>query len=82
MPAVLTYGDARIVVYTSDHRPAHVHVKDASHEAVFNLSGPDGPVELRENFGFSLPAVNRLAKFIQAHIDAACAAWRQFHGSH
>ena len=70
------------MIYTSDHRPAHVHVKDAGHEAVFHLHCPNGPVELRENYGFSWPAVNKLAKMIQAHVEAACAAWRAIHGDY
>jgi hypothetical protein len=69
-----------MVVYTNDHRPAHVHVKDADHEAVLNLNCPDGPVELRENYGFSLSALNRIAKFLQAEINTACDQWGHIHG--
>jgi hypothetical protein len=82
MPTILTLGSARVVIYTSDHRPAHVHVRDGNLEAVFTLNCPQGPVELRENYGFSFPTVNKLAKLIQVHVEAACAAWRAIHGSH
>jgi hypothetical protein len=81
VPTVLTIGGARVAIYTSDHRPAHVHVWDAGKVAVFNLNCPKGPVELRENYGFSWREVNRLAKAIQAHVEVMCATWRAIHGS-
>ena len=43
----------RVVIYSNDHRPAHVHVIGAGKEAVFELNCPPGPVVLRENYGFS-----------------------------
>jgi hypothetical protein len=54
--------------------------KDADHEAVLNLNCPDGPVELRENYGFSLSALSRIAKFLQAEIKTACDQWGHIYG--
>jgi hypothetical protein len=67
------------MIYTNDHRPAHVHVRDARRQAVFNLNCPSGPVELRENFGFSWPEVNRMARSLQPHVQSLCNTWRTFH---
>ncbi len=53
MVTVLRVNGFRVVIYPNDHRPAHVHVISAEHEAVFNLNCPDGPPSLRENYGFS-----------------------------
>src|SRR5260370_25575848 len=53
MPTVLRFDGLRVVIYPNDHRPAHVHVIGRGCEAVFNLSCPAGPAELRENYGFS-----------------------------
>jgi hypothetical protein len=50
------------VVYPNDHRPAHVHVIGPGAEAVFNLNCPTGPPELRESFGFSIAAANRIKR--------------------
>jgi len=72
----------RVMIYTNDHRPAHVHVRDGQRQAVFNLNCPNGPVELRENYGFSWQAVNRLARLLQTHIQVLCAAWRAIHGDY
>jgi hypothetical protein len=68
------------MIYTNDHRPAHVHVWDGRRQAVFNLRCSDGPVELRENYGFSWPEVNRLTRSLQTHIQVLCSAWRAIHG--
>jgi hypothetical protein len=37
---------------------------------------------LRDNFGFSLPEVNRFAKSLQLQVQALCAAWRTSHGNY
>jgi len=54
MPTVGRIDGLRIVIWTNDHRPAHVHVIGPDGEAVFNLNCPDGPPELREGMGFRL----------------------------
>jgi hypothetical protein len=51
-------------------------------QAVFNLNCPSGSIELRENFGFSWPEVNRLARSLQTHVQPLCAAWRAIHGNY
>jgi Domain of unknown function (DUF4160) len=70
------------MIYTNDHHPAHVHVWEGSQQAVFILNCPNGPIELRDNFGFSLPEVNRFAKSLQLQVQALCAAWRTSHGNY
>jgi hypothetical protein len=82
VPTVLRFGRVRVMIYTNDHRPAHVHVWEGPRQAVFNLNCPSGPVGLRENFGFSWPEVNRLARSLQTHVQPLCAAWRAIHGNY
>lgn len=59
-PAVLRIDGLRVVIWPNDHRPAHVHVKGAEGEAVFNLHCPGGPPGLRESYGFRLADLNRI----------------------
>jgi hypothetical protein len=80
MPTVLHIGSLQVMIYTNDHRPAHVHVFERQRQAVFNLNCLRGPIELRENYGFSWPAVNRLARLLQTDVQRLCAAWRAIHG--
>ncbi len=69
------------MIYTNDHRPSHVHVLEGSRQAVFELNCPGGPIDLRENYGFSWPQVNRIARLLQSHVQLLCAAWREIHGN-
>lgn len=80
MPTVHRLGGLRVVIYPNDHRPAHVHVKGADGEAVFNLQCPDGPPELRESYGFSLSALGRLKEALAAALVELCSEWRRIHG--
>src|SRR6202162_1743041 len=56
MSTVLRLRRLRVVIYPNDHRPAHVHVIGNGCEAVFDLHCPNGPPELRENYGFNIRA--------------------------
>src|SRR3546814_5183135 len=81
MPTVLRIDGLRVVIYPNDHRPAHVHVKGADGEAVFILHCTDGPPELRESYGFKLPALGGIKDALQAALAALCAEWSAIHGS-
>ncbi|HSI58704.1 MAG TPA: DUF4160 domain-containing protein [Ideonella sp.] len=80
MPTVLVMFGLRVVIYPNDHRPAHVHVQGSGCEAVFNLQCPDGPPELRENYGFSRKLLGKIADELAANLELLCAAWSQLHG--
>ncbi|MCC7487670.1 MAG: DUF4160 domain-containing protein [Burkholderiales bacterium] len=70
-----------MVVYLNDHRPAHVHMIGGGCEAVFNLNCPNGPPELREDFGFSSAQVNMIKTAIAADLAHLCAEWSRIHES-
>jgi hypothetical protein len=80
MRTVMRLGGLRVVIWPNDHRPAHVHVKAADGEAVFNLHCPSGPPVLRESYGFKLADLNRIENGLAAAISALCAEWRTIHG--
>jgi hypothetical protein len=80
MPTVLRFNGLRVVVYPNDHRPAHVHVIGRGCEAVFTLNGPDGPVELRENYAFSGRETSQIAQELTKHLAALSHAWEEIHG--
>ncbi|MHB1271448.1 MAG: DUF4160 domain-containing protein [Rhodanobacter sp.] len=79
MPTVLRFDGLRVVIYPNDHRPAHVHVKGATGEAVFFLHCPGGPPELRESYGFSRLEVSRIKEALSGELAALCDQWRTFH---
>ncbi len=81
MPTVLRLAKARVVIYSNDDRPAHVHVIGPHGEAVFNLHCPHGPPELRESMGFSLQELNRIVAQLHHVLGALCDQWKSIHGS-
>ena len=69
----------RVVIYPNDHRPAHVHVIGHGCEAVFNLNCSAGPVELRENYGFSRREIARIESGLTDHLNKLCDEWERIH---
>ncbi len=83
MPTVgIRIDGLRIVIYPNDHRPAHVHVIGAGCEAVFNLHCPNGPPELRENYGFSSGKLSHIRTALIAQLAVLCAEWSRIHDLH
>ena len=82
MPTILRIGNLRVVIYPNDHRPAHVHVIGPEHETLFYLNCPEGPVDLRENYGFSTRELNRIELALNKHVVELCAAWKEIHDNH
>jgi hypothetical protein len=80
MPTVLRFDGFAVVVYPADHVPSHVHVFGGGNEAVFNLRCPDGPVELRENYGFSRREIAKIRGRLNDALAKLCQEWRRFHG--
>jgi hypothetical protein len=81
VPTVLTLGRIRVVIYTNDHPPAHVHaVRGDEARARFELNCPDGPVQLIEHDGFTLAEINRIGRAVAETLAAICARWREIHG--
>ena len=81
MPTVGALAGFRIVIYPNDHRPAHVHVIGGGCEAIFKLHCPDGPVELREDYGAPTRAqLRRIKADLTRRLAELCAAWERIHG--
>ena len=69
----------RAVIYPNDHRPAHVHAIGRGCEAVFHLNCPAGPVELRENYGFSRREIAQIESMLADHLIGLCGEWECIH---
>jgi hypothetical protein len=80
MPTVDVIDGLRVVVYPNDHRPALVHVVGGGCEAVFQLNCPEGPLELRENYGFATGKLSKIKEALTSRLAIQCAAWRRIHG--
>ncbi len=82
MPSVHRFNGLRVVIYPNDHRPAHVHVMGKGCEAVFKLNAPDGPPELRENYGFGASELAAISLELTDQLARLLAVWRAIHGDY
>jgi hypothetical protein len=80
MPTILTLSNVlRVVIFPNDHPPRHVHVIGPNGEAVFELNCPDGPVSIREYFGFRTKQLNAIATELMKVLSRLCAEWERIH---
>ena len=82
MPTVLRLDGLRVMIYTDDHGPAHVHVVVSGGVVLFWLNCPDGPPTLRGKKGLSDQEARRVGHVLAAHAAVLCAKWRELHGDH
>ena len=58
-----------------------VGVGVADEEAMFNLHCPDGPPELRENYGFKQSDFSAIIDALSAALTLLCQEWSKIHGA-
>lgn len=78
MTTIDRIGGARIVIYLNDHRP--VHVVQGCRSAVLILHYPEGPLELRENIGFSKTEMRHILEESLTRLALCCGEWERYHG--
>lgn len=69
----------RIVIFSDDHEPAHVHVFGDGH-AKINLAGGGGAPELVWAADMKRNEVRRAMAIVTEHREAFLARWRDIHG--
>lgn len=79
MVTVLRAHGLRVVIFTNDHLPAHVHVLGDG-EARINLLGPDGAPHLVWAEGMSRGEVRRAMRTVAESQAFLLARWEDIHG--
>ena len=79
MPTVHRFDAYRVVIYTNDHRPAHVHVVGPPGRAIFELNCPTGPPMVRDS-RLKPTELAKIKTVLQQHLAELCAAWGSIHG--
>ena len=69
----------RVVIFSDDHEPAHVHVFGDGH-AKINLSGGNGDPELVWARGMTRSEARRAMAIVVERRDEFIARWREIHG--
>lgn len=79
MSTIFRFQGYRVVIYTNDHRPPHVHVIGPGAEAIFWLNCPDGPPEPIKAVGMAHHTLLLVRKRLEAHTHLLCWHWRLIH---
>ena len=81
MPTVLPgLKGWRVVIYSNDHRPPHVHVIGSEEHARFELLCDLGGLRLLSNVGFRLTQIRQIAAYLLRHLAHLCDEWKRIHG--
>ena len=81
MPNVLPlFKGWRVVIFTNDHRPPHVHVVGAEEHARFELLCDLGHVQLISNIRFGVSQLKQIERYLSNHLAQLCSEWERIHG--
>jgi hypothetical protein len=81
MPTVIRQDGFRIVIYTNDHLPAHVHVIKANAEIRIQLgSEGESPQLLTIDGDISNKEVAKALYLVKEHQIELLNKWREIHG--
>ncbi len=80
MPTILSFSGLRVVIYTNDHRPPHVHVIGPDAEARIALGDVGERPWLMTNEGLSRREVVEALAEIDRNRDLLMQRWREIHG--
>ncbi len=79
MATVLRRGKMRVIVYSRDHWPPHVHVVTPKGQAKILIEGPTGHPVLEWNLGLSRRELASALAAIEDHRDLVLTEWRRIH---
>ena len=80
MPTILRFRGLRVVIYSDDHWPPHVHVIGADREAKIALGGEGQRPSLVVNEGLSRREVALALVEIDRNRALLMQRWREIHG--
>ena len=69
----------RVIIFTDDHEPAHVHVFGDG-QAKINLIGPNGSPALVWAEGMKGNELRRAVQLVRDQQERFLARWREIHG--
>jgi hypothetical protein len=76
MITVIRASDLRVIVFTDDHAPAHVHVFGDGHAKINLLGSP----ELVWAEGMTRGEVRKAIRLVSDQQSLLLAKWREIHG--
>ena len=78
MPTALEIDGFRIVIYTNDHAPAHVHAVRGNGEARINIASER--VSLLSAYGLKTSDIKRAVRIVSENRALLLQKWIETHG--
>jgi hypothetical protein len=75
MPTVLRVGGYQLIIFTSDHPPAHIYVRREGKLAKVRLN----PIEFERTGGFNSSERSNIIEIIREYQDFLFAEWRKLY---
>ena len=79
MPTILRFRNFRIMIFTDDHEPPHVHAIGPDSRASYNLLCAIRDITLRHSENLKPQEERALSTFIVDNVETLCRAWREIH---
>jgi hypothetical protein len=76
---VLRRGKLRVIVYSRDHWPPHVHIVTPQGQAKVLIDGPAGYPAVEWNLGLSRRELAVALAAIEDHRDRILTEWKRIH---
>ncbi len=76
MPTVFRGGGFRVVIWSADHRPPHVHIFVADGEVIIEIESLD----VLAAFRVSRRDMRRAVQIVESNREAFRSEWRRIHG--
>lgn len=77
IPTLLRINGFRVVIYTADHVPMHVHVINADGEAVIEIGRK---ARLIRAGGMKDKVIQEALIIVQDHVEMLAETWEKIHG--
>ena len=77
MPTVVSKNGFRLMIYTNDHEPMHVHAVYQGRKAVIEF---EPEVRLRDNRGLNRIELRTAMKLTRDHQQLLIEKWREIYG--
>ena len=79
MPTIFRQYGFRVMIYTSDHIPAHVHIYYGDALLIVNLGESVEAIEIRDNFGMKRNDARRAIEICEENHATFLQEWREIH---
>lgn len=80
MPTLMRVAGYRIVIFTNDHSPAHVHLLKANARAKILLGDMHWPPQVVEVRGIGLKDLRKMMDVVCEHQMLLLEKWEEIHG--